>query len=303
MIRNEIKVNFEYRVDEQARYVAAGNALRTYKEKIRKQEAQQQAELRKQKEQQQERIRKQKEKKRIRVNKLERQKYLVKRFLRNAVQNVFEKIIPVVCFMIIEACLIIRQAGIKGLEQIGFKHDVKSALDTSNNIGALCLILIAIIAVIRIVKDKDFIYTIWNLFVDVLKSLGIWIGFLFLMYGIYYFTAESSAKEEAARELNNSKEEEVYEVLQEEIMQSQMVVSQYQRGDYANCTFTICVEESYIYVEPTDGGHMYVAMKDSRFVATGMEYLEEDGSLWYEFYLDSDRVLTSWVRESDIIFE
>ena len=286
--RYEIGVSFEYSVDEKAQYEAASKAVSDYEAKIRKEKIQQQ-----------ERIERRQKKKRIRKDKLSNAKYSLGRFFRNARSILFEKTLPIACCMMIEACLLIRDSGVEGLEQVGFGEMAKDIYITSNALGALCLIIIAIITVVRTIKGLGFFFSIIDLFIEALKALGIWIIFLFLLYGVTFFASELSIDELKYKEIGNSQDE----LLEEAIAQEEVAYSKYQMGDQIEAIFTICVEESYIYVEPTDGGHMYVATKDSQFVTTGMEYLDEEGVLWYEFYLDNKKVLTSWVREHDIVFE
>lgn len=284
-VRDEISVSFAYKADEKLRYAAAGKALRSYKQKLIQQGVTQQ-----------EKRRKQIEKKRVRESK----KYKIKRRLHDVVECLWNKILPVVCFMLLEASLVIKETEVEGLEQVGITQNAKTIYDIFSIMGVICLIIISIIGFIRIIKHNGVFYTIWDLFVEAIKALGVWIAILLLLYGITYFALGTSTKEE-----KNSvdKKENVENVLQEELMNPQTITPQYHMGDYVGCTFMICVEEAYIFVEPTDGSHMYVALRDSQFVATGMEYLDEEGTIWYEFYIDEDKVLKSWVKESDIIFK
>lgn len=289
-VRDEIQVSFEYNIAEKAQYIAASNAIYEYEEKIRKE-----------KRLKQEAIERRQEKERIRKAKISKTKYTLKSILRNVrrgLNTLFQKVLPVVCFMLIEASFLVRESGVEGLAQDGFNKNVEEIYTTSSMVGALCLIIIAVIAFMRMIKGNGFLFTVWDLVVEALKALGIWIMILVLVYGIYFFTSEIWIEEEVHNEEEYKQDEAI-----EEISLEVKTQSKYQMGDYIDTTFTICVEESYIYVEPTDGSHMYIALEGYQFVTTGMEYIDEDGELWYEFYLDSDKVLTSWVREKDIIFK
>lgn len=289
--RDEIYVaSFKYSDAEKKKYIAAGQALEKYRQEINKQNVKQQSD----------RIKKQNKK-----NSVKSFWGKIRYGLEYKIQNA-EAFLSVVFFMIMEACFVIRKMEVAGLEQVGFVTNAEKIFKISNACGSVGLVIIMLVAIKKIANHDGVLDTIWDLFLEALKALGGWIAIFLLGYGILYFTPEDSSMEKTIEGVSYDpdndqvEEESVEEAILEEVEQSYAIENSYRQGNHEGDIFTICVEQSYMYSKPDDFMYTYIAPKNFQYVATGSEYLDDKGILWYEFHMGKDK---AWVKEEDITFQ
>lgn len=286
--RDEICVSsFKYSDAEKKKYIAAGQALEKYKQNIDKQKAKKQSS----------RIKKQNKE-----NSAKRFFVKIKYGLKYKAQNV-KSFLIIIFFMIVEACFVIRKMDIAGLKHVGLVANAEKIFMISNTCGSIGLVIIMFVAIKRMINHYGVLDTIWDLFLEALKALGGWIAIFLLAYGILYFTPENSSINKIKDEISYvSDRGETEESVEETIIKEEglnMVDNFCQQGIHEGDIFTIYVEQSYIYSKPEDFMCTYVVPKNNQYVATGSEYLDNDGILWYEFHMGNAK---AWVKEGDIIF-
>lgn len=287
VVRNGIAVEFSYDEHEKKKYEAAGKALHKCKEKnVRKG-----------------------------VKRIER-----KSWIRDK-REPFQKFMVVLFFMIFDVILLLKSKE----KELAWEPENSQNL---NKIGLLCIVLL-IGMIVYFSKSKNHVFgcsfreVFGKMVKNFFKSIGVWIGIAITVGVLAYFVPKGSpvyvwmeenlyipmqsvmlnSDDEETQTVEGDREmQESGDILQNEYIEPEKYIG-YGETSYENCAFVTIVDMAKIYVDPTDGSHMYEAYINSRFIATGKTYTGKDGSLWYEFHIDDAKKTQGWIKDSEISFQ